>query len=270
MKAISNAFFKMPVICIFFLGIPVFLFLFVLSYSPFNLEEFLSVGQDKFTLYLLVVTLIVLGVLVISRMLMFILRSHLVINLPQYILWCVLEIVAAGLFMSIPMAIGWSGVYPYFTVMNWCVLYLAGILVYPYAIITLAVYLHDYYHKAAAVPFTDEKKLIRFQDENKRLKLIVSSDAVLYIEAEENYVHIIHLDNGRVKDFTLRSSMRALEELLSRHSLVRCHRSYYVNPSHVDLVKKDVNGFALAQLDRDGIKPVPVSRRYYDALSAML
>ena len=64
--------------------------------------------------------------------------------------------------------------------------------------------------------------------------------------------------------------MRALEELLSRHSLVRCHRSYYVNPSHVDLVKMDVNGFALAQLDRDGIKPVPVSRRYYDALSAML
>ena len=93
---------------------------------------------------------------------------------------------------------------------------------------------------------------------------------MLFIEAEENYVHIVHLDYGRVKDFTLRSSMRALEEMLSRHGLVRCHRSYFVNSSHVDLVKKDANGFALAQLDREGLKPIPVSKRYYDSLTALL
>ena len=83
-------------------------------------------------------------------------------------------------------------------------------------------------------------------------------------------MHIVHLDNGRVKDFTLRSSMRALEDLLSRHGLVRCHRSYLVNASHVDLVKKDVNGFALAQLDQEGTRPIPVSKRYYEALTALL
>ena len=41
---------------------------------------------------------------------------------------------------------------------------------------------------------------IRFHDEQKRLRLVVSSEAVLYIEAEENYVHIIHLDGGKRRD----------------------------------------------------------------------
>jgi len=121
-----------------------------------------------------------------------------------------------------------------------------------------------------STPVVDEKTLIRFYDEQKRLKLVVSSEAVLYIEAEENYVHILHLDNGRVKDFELRSSMRALEEILQRHGLVRCHRSFFVNAAHVELVKKDANGYALAQLDHDGLKNIPVSKKYYNAMVSLL
>ena len=64
--------------------------------------------------------------------------------------------------------------------------------------------------------------------------------------------------------------MRALEESLARHGLVRCHRSFFINASHVDLLRKDANGYALAQLDKDGVKPIPVSRRYYDAVIALL
>ena len=124
--------------------------------------------------------------------------------------------------------------------------------------------------RAQKAPYVDEKTLIRFYDGQKRLKLVVSSTAVLYIEAEENYVHIVHLDNGRVRDYTLRSSMRALEDTLSRHKLVRCHRSYFVNPAHVDMLRKDENGYALAVLDREGVKSVPVSKRYYENLTAIL
>ena len=116
----------------------------------------------------------------------------------------------------------------------------------------------------------DDKTLIRFYDNQKRLKLVLASSSVLYIEAEENYVHIVHLDNGQVKDFTLRSSMVALEDVLAKHGLVRCHRSFFVNPIHVDLVRKDEIGYALAVLNREGLKSVPVSRRYYESLTAIL
>ena len=83
-------------------------------------------------------------------------------------------------------------------------------------------------------------------------------------------MHIVHLDNGKVKDFELRSSMRALEEVLQRHGLVRCHRSFFVNAAHVDLLKKDVNGYALAQLDQEKIKNIPVSKKYYDSIVSLL
>lgn len=269
MKTLAHTFYKMPVAVMFFLTVPLFYFLFVLAYKPFDMEVFLAVGQGRYALNLIVSTLIVLGVMVFSRLLLFLLKKVLELNWPLYVLWCVGEVIISGLFLSIPMGIGWAD-RPYFTVMSLCILYMAGILVFPLSILSMAVHLHVLRKKADMAPSVDEKTLIRFYDESKRLKLVVSSEAVLYIEAEENYVHIVHLDNGKVKDFELRSSMRALEEVVQRHGLVRCHRSFFVNAAHVDLLKKDANGYALAQLDQEKVKNIPVSKKYYDAITSLL
>ena len=269
MKTIARTFYKMPVTVMFFLTVPLFYFLFVLAYKPFDIEVFLAAGQGHFSLNLIVSTLIVLGVMVFSRMLLFLLRGVLDLNWSLYVLWCFGEAIVAGLFLSIPMGIGWAD-RPYFTIMSLCILYMSGILVFPLSLISMAVQLHVLNKRADLAPAVDEKTLIRFYDEQKRLKLVVASDAVLYIEAEENYVHIVHLDNGKVKDFELRSSMRALEEVLQRHGLVRCHRSFFLNPAHVEMLRKDAVGYALAQLDREEVKQIPVSKRYYEALTALL
>lgn len=269
MKTIARTFYKMPVTVMFFLTVPLFYFLFVLAYKPFDIEVFLAAGQGHFSLNLIVSTLIVLGVMVFSRMLLFLLRGVLDLNWSLYVLWCFGEAIVAGLFLSIPMGIGWAD-RPYFTIMSLCILYMAGILVFPLSLISMAVQLHVLNKRADLAPAVDEKTLIRFYDEQKRLKLVVASDAVLYIEAEENYVHIVHLDNGKVKDFELRSSMRALEEVLQRHGLIRCHRSFFVNAAHVDLLKKDANGYAMAQLDQEKVKNIPVSKKYYDSIVTLL
>ena len=269
MKTIARTFYKMPVTVMFFVAVPIFYFLFVLAYKPFDMEVFLAVGQGRYALQLIVSTLIVFGVMLFSRMLLFLLRRVLDLNWSLYVLWCFGEVILCGLFLSIPMGIGWAE-RPYFTVMSLCILYMAGILVFPLSLITMAVQLHVLGKRADLAPAVDEKTLIRFYDEQKRLKLVVASDAVLYIEAEENYVHIVHLDNGKVKDFELRSSMRALEEVLQRHGLVRCHRSFFVNSAHVELLKKDVNGYALAQLDQEKVKNIPVSKKYYDSIVTLL
>jgi len=269
MKTIARTFYKMPVTVMFFITVPLFYFLFVLAYKPFDMEVFLATGQGHYSLNLIVSTLIVLGVMVFSRMLLFLLRSVLDLNWALYVLWCFGEAIVAGLFLSIPMGIGWAE-RPYFTVMSLCIVYLAGIMVFPLSLLSMAVQLHVLNKRADLAPAVDEKTLIRFYDEQKRLKLVVASDAVLYIEAEENYVHIVHMDNGKVKDFELRSSMRALEEVLQRHGLIRCHRSFFVNAAHVDLLKKDANGYALAQLDQEKVKNIPVSKKYYDSIVSLL
>ena len=51
--------------------------------------------------------------------------------------------------------------------------------------------------------------------------------------------------------------------------------SYFVvrdeeDTHHVQLVRKDPSGYAIAQLDREGLHTVPVSKRYYDALASLL
>lgn len=270
MKTIARTFYHMPVSLLFFTAVPLFFFLFILAYKPFDIEVFLAAGCQRYTLNLIITSLIVLGVMLLSRLLLFLLRRKIDLNWWLYILWCAGEAVISGLFMSIPMGIGWAASKTYFSVMSLCVLYTAGILVFPHALLTMAVQLYVIDLRAAKTPAVDEKKLIRFHDDKKRLKLVAASDAVLYIEAEDNYVHIVHLDNGRVRDFVLRSSMRALEELLQRHGLVRCHRSYFINPERVELLRKDENGYFQACLDREGLAPIPVSKRYYEGVAQRL
>ena len=270
MKTISRTFYKMKVQCLFFLIMPVFFFLFCLAYQPYDLEDFLAVGRDRYTLNLIIATLIVLGVVTLSRILLFILRNILDLNWSLYILWCVGEVVFAGMMLSIPLGIGWSGQMTYFEVMSRCLLYMAGVLVFPYSIITLSVQAYVLNRRSEG-PVVDDKNMIRFYDDLHRLKLVSAVGAIYFIEAEDNYVHIWHLQSGRVRDFVLRSSMRALDEVVRRHGLVRCHRSFFVNPSHITLVRKDPRaGYALAELDHSGLRTIPVSKNYYEAVSKLL
>lgn len=259
----------MPVNTAFMVVLPLFWLLFVLLYTPLGLHDFLNVGQDRFPLNLIITTLTVLGVVAISRMLLFLLRRVLSLSVLQYVLWNIVEVFVAGLFLTIPLGIGWAGDKPYFSVMIKCVADLAAVELFPYVILNMWVALTDLAAKKAA-PQEDTASLIRFTDEMKRTKLVVATSAIYYLESDENYVHIIYLDNGKVKDYCLRSSMRSLEGLLEQNSFVRCHRSYYVNPRHVTLVRKDTAGFALAQLDNEVLKPIPVSRRFYESVISLL
>ena len=53
----------------------------------------------------------------------------------------------------------------------------------------------------------------------------------------------------RVREYTLRGSMKSLAESAPSQVLVRCQRSYFVNPAHVKVLWKDKEGFIFADLD---------------------
>ena len=136
------------------------------------------------------------------------------------------------------------------------------------SLLILSQYLRSYLRDAAAPE--EQKTLVRFLDEYKKVRLVIDRQAILFIRADENYVIIHYLDHDENKKFVLRSSMRSLEPLAERHGLVRCHRSYFINPRHIKLVRKDSEGQILAELDTVGYDPIPVSRNYYQNLSAVL
>ena len=78
------------------------------------------------------------------------------------------------------------------------------------------------------------------------------------------------MDNGKVKFYVLRNSMKSVDELCLSNGLVRCHRSFYVNPAHVRVLRKEKEGVVLAELDMDDVRDIPVSKKFYENLAEML
>ena len=79
-----------------------------------------------------------------------------------------------------------------------------------------------------------------------------------------------YLDKGKAKKFILRSSMRALEDTLAKHGLVRCHRSYFINPPFIRIVHRDESGLIVADLNQEGYESIPISRKYQDVVMKVL
>ena len=139
------------------------------------------------------------------------------------------------------------------------------VLPYPYIIFALQFAFLRPNKKEAA-----EDDLVRFADNTGRLKLVIAHDVLLFIEAQENYISIHYLEGEKPKEYSLRQSMRGIEELMDKHGIIRCQRSYFVNPRHVKVLRKDKEGIIQAELDVTGTKSVPVSPKYYDQLSELL
>ena len=63
--------------------------------------------------------------------------------------------------------------------------------------------------------------------------------------------------------------MTAITPLADRFGIFRCQRSYFVNPTHIVALRKDVNDMYTVELDVPGLI-VPVSRNKYPELSRLL
>ena len=142
-------------------------------------------------------------------------------------------------------------------------------MIIPYVIINLYFIGLDKEERIqnAANATTGEK--IRFMDERGNVKLLVAPEAVLYIQSDENYLKICYMEDEKLSIYTLRNSMKKVEDLCSRNGLVRCHRSYFVNKVHVKVLQKDKE-FTYAVLDVPNAAHIPVSKNYIDQVSAIL
>ena len=213
----------------------------------------------------LILMCIMLVVLCGSRIPMTACRKHLHLPWVYYILWSLAEMVVMALFMALYMTLMYRGEYGYFLVAGRCMLVLLATITYPYIIVNLLMYCTS--TQPAQV---QEDNLIRFYDNTQRLKLVIAADAILYIQADENYVHIHYVEGDRKKEYALRNSMRAIESGLLKHNIVRCQRSFFVNPRHVKVLRRDKEGVIVAELDLADVKPVPVSPKYYQDLNGKL
>ena len=246
------------------IAMPLFFLGFILLYDSNWISDFLNADKEMLVFNALMLTCILIGVLCASRIPMTVLRKHLPLNWWQYTLWSLAELIVFAAFAALYMALIY-GSYGYFPAIGKCFCICFAILPYPYIIFAILMALIRPDEEAAA-----EEDLVRFADNTGRLKLVVAQDVILYIEAQENYISIRYLENGKTKEYSLRQSMKGIEELMEKHGIIRCQRSYFVNPRHVKVLRRDKEGFIQADLDIPDTKPVPVSPKYYEDLSKLL
>ena len=243
--------------------VPTFFLGFILVYESQWMVHFLDAGMG-YVINALLLTVILLGILCASRIPMTVFRKKMHLSWWQYAIWSFAEVVVFSCFAALYMALTY-GDYGYFPALGQCLRIVFGIVPYPYIIIAILFALIRPDEIGTA-----EEDLVRFADSTGRLKLVIAHDVILYIEAQENYVSIHYLEGEQSKEYTLRQSMRGIEELMERHGIIRCQRSYFVNPRHVKVLRRDKEGFIQAELDTANSKAVPVSPKYYEQLSRML
>ena len=238
-----------------------FFFFFVAIYEPFRMKEALDMGRGLFIFNTTMLMCIVLVTLLLTRTILWLLRDYLCRNWWQFIAWMALEFTALTYFFALYLYFMGGRQIPYFPQLAICLQYTFLIVGYPYfGVTTISLIISLMQHPA------ENHDSIRFTDANRQLKIVLLKDAILYVQADENYIRIHYMDNGKEKEYTLRTTMAAISPLLEQSGFFRCHRSYFVNVSHIVALRKDPGDVISAELDVPQ-RVIPVSRRLYHALS---
>ena len=246
--------------------IPLFTFVFAILYKPFGIVEVLDMKSGSWSFNITILLCITLGSMAISRMVLFFIRKRMTPGGFPYATWCLGEIIFCSLFAGLYLTLMMGGERGYFEVVGATIGQLVGITIYPYTLLYLGMQLYAERNKEEV----DSSSLVKFHDEYGKLKLVIASEAIIFLKSEENYVQIHYTENGKNKKFVLRSSMRALEEPITSHGLVRCHRSFFINPEHIKMIRKEPSGVVVAVLNEGAYDPIPISRKYQEEITKIL
>ena len=252
--------------------IPAFFFVFILVYNPFSFRLDYDIGGKSWTFHLLMLTCIMIVVLALARLVFYFLYKYISFKWWHYVIWCCGEVLVTSFFFALYTALFHirSGGMPYFNALASCLEFTVLTVIYPYLFSILSRVIVNKDADLANASKIHDESLVKLYDEHKRLKLTINPSAILYVGAEANYIRVHYLENGREKSFSIRNSMKSFEEPAARHGIVRCHRSFYVNPRHIKLLSRDRDGLIFTEFDVENVDRVPVSKMYYDNLASLL
>ena len=98
------------------------------------------------------------------------------------------------------------------------------------------------------------------------MRLSVTRENLLYIEAADNYVNVWYLNKNAPAKLLLRNSLKTIEKYLEHTNVNRCHRSYMVNLETVNVIRRQKNGIYMA-FGLDLVSDIPVSKKYDEKIS---
>jgi len=246
--------------------IPAFFAFFNIVYSPFDALGKSDLGHFDSTVHIVLMACIILVSILISRFFYILSGTQSRGKWVEELLWYVAETVFYTFMIGMYISLFRHELYFHSFVTASQMVF--GSVVYPYAICFLSFRNYDLAHPSDTP--AGQETTIRFYDEHKKLKFIVSPQNILFIKADDNLIRITYIESGKVKEYPVRASMKSIETTTAANGIIRCHRSYFVNPKYVRVLRKDELGIIYADLNMSSVPPVPVSKKYYDQLADIL
>ncbi len=252
-----------------------FALVFINIYTPFGSEQWYDVSKFRYFVFSSLIILTGVLVVVISRIIMYYVSKKRPILYRQYFLWIAAEIFFMALFYTLYSHVV-KGDRDIMEVFKQSVKNTSLVLLLPYSVSWLyfswmdqSKRLEKIEEEASAVE--SKARMIPFRDEKGELRLTVSSDNFLFLEAADNYVNINYLNKGVVSGFMIRNSLKNIEEAFADQykTIIRCHRSYMVNFEKVKIMRREKTGVFL-ELEGEKIKDIPVSKTYIARLTELL
>lgn len=251
-----------------FIGLPLFVLGLFLLFCPFAFKEY-EITFSQYSFHITMTAAITALVMLVSRLTAMAINRNNPFKTRMYYFLCLFEIVFASGFTGLYLWLFTRRADAYFVYFAYAMVYLSVAMVIAYIVLFQHFRILEKEEELENASKMSQGEKIRFLDERGNMKLIVAQASILYIQSDENYLRIYYLDEGKITNYLLRSSMKRIEEMCAKNGLVRCHRSYFVNKDHVQVLQKEKE-FIYAILDVANAAHIPVSKNYYDQIAAML
>ena len=245
-----------------------FALVFINIYSPFGADRWFKLTRLQFLTYSSLVILTGVMVVVISRIIMYhFCRKH-IINIRQYLLWILIEILFMASFYALFEKFVIKDIRIFIDLVKISARNTALVLLLPYSILWLYFSWRDKKEQINRLAENQSfpvnpREMIAFYDDKGILRLSIKKESLLYIESAENYVNICYLDEGKVVKYLLRDTLKKMEDIFAGTEIIRSHRSYIVNFEKVKVIRKDKDGLKL-EIESPVAIDLPVSKTYFD------
>lgn len=277
--------------------------LFMVIYKPFSLAIWFSTSDTlRFSLTILFYVAAVV-VLIVSRSMMYALQDRYMMSINRYVLWLMCENVAISLLYTIiTLSLFPEQGLSFGTLGTRALICVTMILAIPNAMIMFYAAYRAKCEEVEASEYQLQKlreecrrlelmtkhekerreeaitqaaaldrspRMINLYDNNNTLRLTISLDSLYYLESEDNYIKVHYKHNDKIATYMLRCRTKSVEEALCDTVMKRCHRSYIVNISKIRFIQ-DEHRLHFITLDDDSIRPIPLSKSYYESILASL
>lgn len=182
-------------------------------------------------------------------------------RLKTFILWLFIEIILINLVYIVTYG---NPIGNFINDLGFSLKYTLLTIWLPYSFAILIVYYRNQRREIKSlknsVAQSPEKQLIGFKDENGKIKFSILSKDLLLLESTDNYVSVYFVLENKVQRKLLRNSLKKMEDLLKENAIIRCHRSFMVNPKNIEFMQK--NGKKLEIKIKHFDTSIPVSVKY--------